>query len=83
VLGVDWSVFTLNGLKHMLLPSIMMFLPGWPFKVRISSTTLPRIKTELRQAAVVANVVETTYFGMPFITSPNASPACIGSNAPP
>ena len=44
---------------------------------------LTTIKVELRQAEVVVNVVETTYFGIVFITSPKGSPAGIGSNAAP
>src|SRR5438105_11105348 len=60
-----------------------IFLPGCAFKVRTSSTTLLRIKVELRQAEAVVSVVETTYFGMVFMASPKGSPAGIGSNAPP
>src|SRR5258705_3659676 len=66
-----------------LLPSIMMFLPGCAFKLRTSSTTLLLIKVEWRQAEAVGSVVETRYFGVLFMTSPNGSPAGIGSNAPP
>src|SRR5258707_15513094 len=66
-----------------LLPSIMMFLPGFAFRVRISWTTLLLTKVELRQAEAVGRVVETTYFGVLFMASPKGSPAGIGSNAPP
>src|SRR3989440_10661282 len=60
-----------------------MFLPGCAFKVRTSSTTLLLIKVELRQAVAVVSVVETTYFGMVYMTSPKGPPAGGASNAPP
>src|SRR5258708_5760101 len=60
-----------------------MFRPRCAFKLRTSSTTLLLIKVELCQAEAVVRVVETTYFGMLFMRSPNGSPAGMGSNAPP
>ena len=40
-----------------------MFLPGCFFSLRTSSTTLPPIRVEFRQAAADFNVVDTTTCG--------------------
>ena len=47
-----------------------MFFPGCAFSARTASTTSRAMRVELRQAEASARVVETTYFGMAFSTSP-------------
>ncbi len=81
-MGLTTSL-SINVCASTLLPSRTMFLPGCAFSVRTSSTTLLLMIIELRHRDVSFKLVETTYFRMPFITSPNGSPAGIGSKAAP
>jgi len=64
----------------LVLPSIMMSLPGWALSERTASTGSSRMMVVLRQIGVFS-VRDTTYFLGAFIRSPKGSPAFIGSKA--